>query len=158
MIWPFNPQKVQLFSIKFRRHLLMSLCGLMIFHFLTFAYPFWPKITQMYTDADLHNSTIDMEPVGCNESRLPWCSEHTPPNVWLYFISFSVFIGKVETSNRSLINLQGFAFQIWIWQTQTIFSHILGPRRQAVLFWVDLMQKEFRPNKALCRWVGVLHV
>lgn len=93
---------------------MMALGGLVLFHFITFAYPFWPSIKKVYTDQELHNGTTEL--VGCNISRLKWCLDMTPPNVWLYFCAFAVFIGLCFPN----INLS----------LGTLFSHIIGPRRQ----------------------------
>lgn len=74
----------------------MSISGLLLFHVISFAYPFWPKITKIYTESDLYNATENStELVGCNASRLSWCADLTPTNIYLYFISFALFIGKL---------------------------------------------------------------
>ncbi|KAI6191933.1 hypothetical protein M3Y97_00281400 [Aphelenchoides bicaudatus] len=99
-------------NVKFRSHLMCALFGLIVFHLLTFAYPFWPNITKTYTDQDVHDSINSTEPVGCNISRLNWCLNMTPPNMILYFVSFSIFIGICFPN----INLT----------LGTMFSHIIG--------------------------------
>jgi len=114
---------------------MLSLLALGLFHVVTWLGPpqLWPggqvKIF-MDTLSGLTTSTntttsntattpfyTDMEEMlGCNVAKFAWCTAIRPPPSWFYFTSFVLLIGiGFPSVNVTLI---------------TIFSRILGPRRQ----------------------------
>ncbi|KAI6173267.1 hypothetical protein M3Y98_01063500 [Aphelenchoides besseyi] len=102
------------FNINFRRHVIVALFGLIVFHLVSFSWPFLSGHLKTYTNKDLKNTTH--EPLGCNVDRFSWCDEIKPLNVWVYFVSFAVFIGLCFPNINITVG--------------TLFSNILGPRFQ----------------------------
>ncbi|KAI6205139.1 hypothetical protein M3Y94_00758700 [Aphelenchoides besseyi] len=111
-IFAFN--KMEVVRINFRRHVIVALFGLIVFHLVSFSWPFLSGHLQTYTNEDLKNRTH--EPLGCNLDRFSWCNEIKPLNVWVYFVSFAVFIGLCFPNINITVG--------------TLFSNILGPRFQ----------------------------
>uniref|UniRef100_A0A0N5CGG1 MFS domain-containing protein n=1 Tax=Strongyloides papillosus TaxID=174720 RepID=A0A0N5CGG1_STREA len=99
--------------IRYRLNCISGLFILMAFHFLTFPYPFLPEVVTYHSLNVTENGT---EIVGCDIDMYPWCENITQVNPWIYLISFSLLIG--------------IAFPIINIAMNTLFSKILGPRRQ----------------------------
>ncbi|KAH7716128.1 Protein Y53G8AR.7 a [Aphelenchoides avenae] len=104
--------------LNYRVSCMISLAALALFHIVTYAWPFLPGKVQTYTEFDLFlyifNSTE--EPVGCNIDKHAWCADLAPVNVWLYYGFYIVCVG--------------LGFPILNITLTTLFSKILGPRRQ----------------------------
>ncbi|CAD5233653.1 unnamed protein product [Bursaphelenchus xylophilus] len=94
---------------------LIGFIGMGLFYVITFPYPFIPGNLKTYRKSAYLNSTI--EPVGCDVESLHWCEYTHPVNFWLYYISFVIFIGWCF----SLVSIAMF----------TVFSQLIGPRRQS---------------------------
>jgi hypothetical protein len=60
------------------------------------------------------------EPVGCNRDRLPWCDRVRPLSPWVFYGAWVVCLGLAFSSINVALN--------------TIFSRVIGPRRQASFF------------------------
>lgn len=54
--------------------------------------------------------------VGCHLTRFPWCAGLHQVNVWVFFVSYALIIG--------------LAFPLMQITLNTLFSKVLGPRRQ----------------------------
>ncbi|CAD5230221.1 unnamed protein product [Bursaphelenchus okinawaensis] len=105
--------------LKLRFHCLCGFAGLIILHLITFSWPFLPGELVTYTNKDMerHLNMSAPEPVGCNMDRLSWCTYTKPVNVWVYNVSFVLIVGV----SYCVINIT----------LETLFSKVLGPRRQA---------------------------
>uniref|UniRef100_A0A914YT60 Major facilitator superfamily (MFS) profile domain-containing protein n=1 Tax=Panagrolaimus superbus TaxID=310955 RepID=A0A914YT60_9BILA len=82
----------------------------------------------------MYNSTTSNETFGCNTDKFTWCQSLRPVNVFLYYISYIIALG--------------FAFPIMNITTTTLFSKVLGPRRQG------LQQGLFQVSGGVARMVG----
>ncbi|CAD5231133.1 unnamed protein product [Bursaphelenchus okinawaensis] len=94
---------------------LVGFIGMGAFYVITFPYPFIPGNIATYKKSEFTNSTL--EPIGCDVESLTWCEYTHPVNFWLYYISFVIFIGW----SFSLVSIAMF----------TVFSQLIGPRRQS---------------------------
>lgn len=94
------------------------------FHLITYAWPFLPNHVQ------LSNGTG----IGCDNTKFPWCLHLHQVNVWLYYGSYVVLIGT--------------AFPLITITLTTLFSKILGPRRQGT------QQGIFQAASAVGRMIG----
>ncbi|CAD5233631.1 unnamed protein product [Bursaphelenchus xylophilus] len=105
--------------LRLRFHCLCGFAALIVLHLITFSWPFLPGELTTYTnkDMDRHLNQSAPEPVGCNLDRLSWCTYTKPVNVWVYNISFVLIVGV----SYCVINIT----------LETLFSKVLGPRRQA---------------------------
>uniref|UniRef100_A0AC35ERG8 Uncharacterized protein n=2 Tax=Panagrolaimus sp. PS1159 TaxID=55785 RepID=A0AC35ERG8_9BILA len=93
----------------------MSLAGLILFHLLSYSWPFLSGNLKTYNDFDYHNAN-DTELAGCNVDRFDWCYDLKPVNVYLYYISYIILIGTCFPNINISLN--------------TLFSKIIGPRPQ----------------------------
>ncbi|CAD5229941.1 unnamed protein product [Bursaphelenchus okinawaensis] len=102
--------------MNLRRQIVLAFCGFLIFHLITFAWPFLGGHLETYTqaeyDAALNNGT---EITGCNTDRFDWCYDTPSQNVYVFYVSFVVFVGFCIPNLNITVN--------------TLFSKILGPRR-----------------------------
>uniref|UniRef100_A0A914DXI8 Major facilitator superfamily (MFS) profile domain-containing protein n=1 Tax=Acrobeloides nanus TaxID=290746 RepID=A0A914DXI8_9BILA len=87
---------------------------LILFHVLTYSWPFLPGHIQTFTNAEANKSSTEL--VGCNVDKLSWCDTLKPVNVWLYYVSYCIIIGTAFPNLNISLN--------------TLFSQIIGPRRQ----------------------------
>uniref|UniRef100_A0A0K0ERC6 MFS domain-containing protein n=1 Tax=Strongyloides stercoralis TaxID=6248 RepID=A0A0K0ERC6_STRER len=99
--------------IKYRLNCIGGMMCLLFFHIITFAYPFLPKVITYHSSNVTQNGT---EVIGCNIDMYSWCENITQPNPWIYLVSFSLIVGM----GFPIINVA----------MNTLFSKILGPRRQ----------------------------
>lgn len=118
---------------NFRMQCMAAIIGLILFHLITFDYPFLPGSLKTYSqkgncfknyfinflwfleyDLAIGNGT---EIGGCNVDRFDWCEEATPLNVWIFYGAYILLIGTCFPSINISLN--------------TLFSKILGPRRMA---------------------------
>ncbi|CEF61823.1 Major facilitator superfamily and Major facilitator superfamily domain, general substrate transporter and Major facilitator superfamily domain-containing protein [Strongyloides ratti] len=99
--------------IKYRLNCIGGILCLLIFHIITFSYPFLPKVITYHS---LNITNNDTEVIGCDIDMYPWCEYITKMNPWIYLISFSIIVGM----GFPIINIA----------MNTLFSKILGPRRQ----------------------------
>ena len=89
----------------------------------------------------MHNSTSVSEVeerVGCNIDKFTWCEDLAPVNVYLYYIAYVLVIG--------------FAFPTMNITTTTLFSKVLGPRRQGT------QQGIFQVSGGVARMVGPISI
>uniref|UniRef100_A0A1I8BP39 MFS domain-containing protein n=1 Tax=Meloidogyne hapla TaxID=6305 RepID=A0A1I8BP39_MELHA len=126
-------------ELNFRLSCILSILGLGVFHVVTFPWPFLSNPLQVYTEKErlaykIEHLPSDLEPVGCNTDKFNWCQSTGQVNVWLYFISYVVFIG--------------LAFPILNIAMNTLFSHIIGPRRQGT------QQGFFQISGSVARMLG----
>ncbi|CAD5213064.1 unnamed protein product [Bursaphelenchus okinawaensis] len=94
--------------INMRVGCIASLLALVLFHLLTFSWPFLPALQEAYDPDDTA--------IGCNYGRFDWCVRMNAVNVYLYYGSYAIVIG--------------LAFPLLNITMNTLFSRILGPRRQ----------------------------
>uniref|UniRef100_A0A914UNU1 Uncharacterized protein n=1 Tax=Plectus sambesii TaxID=2011161 RepID=A0A914UNU1_9BILA len=94
---------------------------LFLFHVFTFPWPFYSghivykKPPFLYNGTWYGNKTAD---VGC-DLTFDWCKTTPSVNVWLYMISYVLLIG--------------FAFPLINISMSTLYSKIIGPRRQGTM-------------------------
>ncbi|KAL3082806.1 hypothetical protein niasHS_010608 [Heterodera schachtii] len=100
-------------ELNCRLSCILSFVGLIIFHLITFSWPFLPTPVTTFNETQ---SQMEPRPVGCNATKFSWCQNLSQVNVWLFYSSYVVCIG--------------LAFPVLNIAMNTLFSHILGPRRQ----------------------------
>uniref|UniRef100_A0A914EB48 Major facilitator superfamily (MFS) profile domain-containing protein n=1 Tax=Acrobeloides nanus TaxID=290746 RepID=A0A914EB48_9BILA len=80
----------------------------------------WPQTTAVtntsIAQGVLANSPNHDKDIGCNTNLYDWCNNLTQVNVWVYYITYVIAIGCAFPS----VNIT----------MSTLFSRILGPRRQ----------------------------
>uniref|UniRef100_A0A0K0EE27 MFS domain-containing protein n=1 Tax=Strongyloides stercoralis TaxID=6248 RepID=A0A0K0EE27_STRER len=107
---------------KFRRNIMFGFGLLVIFHLIVYPYPFIyndsPKVSQ-YDSRTMINITSSTELTGCDISKFDWCENLPIINPYLYFISYSLCVGIAFPVVNSAMN--------------TLFSRILGNRRQGTM-------------------------
>uniref|UniRef100_A0A914HTK3 Major facilitator superfamily (MFS) profile domain-containing protein n=1 Tax=Globodera rostochiensis TaxID=31243 RepID=A0A914HTK3_GLORO len=91
---------------------ILSLVGLLLFHLVTFSWPFLPDNVSQIVDP--RNGTAVL---GCDRNQHPWCEGLKQVNVYVYY---SLMIFAV-----------GIAFPCINASMSTIFSKAVGPRLQA---------------------------
>ncbi|KAI3415685.1 hypothetical protein GPALN_005277 [Globodera pallida] len=91
---------------------ILSLVGLLLFHLITFSWPFLPDNVSQIVDP--RNGTAVL---GCDRNQHPWCEGLKQVNVYVYY---SLMIFAV-----------GIAFPCINASMSTIFSKAVGPRLQA---------------------------
>ncbi|KAI6205121.1 hypothetical protein M3Y94_00756600 [Aphelenchoides besseyi] len=91
--------------LSFRLCCVLALGGLACFYLITFSYPFLPHSIKTFH----HN--------GCDSDRYSWCFDFKYVNVFLYYAAYIFFVGISFSSINICLN--------------TLFSKVIGPRRQA---------------------------
>uniref|UniRef100_A0A0N5BDC9 MFS domain-containing protein n=1 Tax=Strongyloides papillosus TaxID=174720 RepID=A0A0N5BDC9_STREA len=134
---------------QFRNTIIVGICGLIFFHLSTYPYPFMSPVlvynSTEYEDMKFFNET---EPVGCDVDKFSWCNYMTMPVSPLYFFILygSVIVGcdvdKFSWCNYMTMPVSplyffilygsviGISFPLINVSMNTLFSQILGPRRQ----------------------------
>ncbi|KAI6189959.1 hypothetical protein M3Y97_00064600 [Aphelenchoides bicaudatus] len=97
--------------VQLRTSCIAALAALIVFHVLTFSYPFLPDHVALTSEL---NTTDDA--IGCNAERFEWCYSLTTVPIWLFYGSYSLIIG--------------LSFPLLTLTMNSLFSKILGPRRQ----------------------------
>lgn len=105
---------VGLSRFDFRVNCLVSLVGIVLFYLLTFPWPFLPGNLQTFSSSTSNATADDIS--GCDVEAFTWCETLRPVNVYLYYVSYVLFIGIFYPN-----------FNI---SFSTLFSRILGPKRQ----------------------------
>ncbi|CAD5229691.1 unnamed protein product [Bursaphelenchus okinawaensis] len=108
--------------VNFRKMCIGGLLLLGLFHIITYSYPFLPGHLKTYDSSDFYNNT---EPVGCNKDRFSWCDTVNPVNIWVFYIAYSVCIGLAFPGVNLSMN--------------TLYTQIIGPRRQTTLQGIQQM-------------------
>uniref|UniRef100_A0A914YS16 Major facilitator superfamily (MFS) profile domain-containing protein n=1 Tax=Panagrolaimus superbus TaxID=310955 RepID=A0A914YS16_9BILA len=121
--------------ISSRKACMLSLIMLIIFHLLTYSWPFIPGHVKMHNSSSVISAELR---VGCNTDKFSWCEELAPVNVYLYYAAYIIVIG--------------FAFPIMNITVTTLFSKILGPRRQGT------QQGLFQVSGGVARMIGPIAV
>ena len=121
-----------IFRTSSRKVAIYSLIALILFHLITFSWPFIPGHVTMYSSNNSSNG------VGCDVSKFSWCQSLAPINVYLYYIAYGLLIG--------------FAFPTINITNTTLFSKVLGPRRQGT------QQGIFQASGGIARTVGPIVV
>ncbi|KAI6173127.1 Major facilitator superfamily domain-containing protein 8 [Aphelenchoides besseyi] len=104
--------------LNFRIACLSAVCGLIVFHLITFSWPFLGGSLTTYSQEEYDAAiTNGSELIGCNVDRFAWCETTKPMNVWVYYVAYVLFIGTCFPSINITLN--------------TIFSKIIGPRRMS---------------------------
>ncbi|CAD5233830.1 unnamed protein product [Bursaphelenchus xylophilus] len=102
--------------MNLRRQVIIAFFGLLIFHFVTYAWPFLPGRPETYSqqeyDLAQDNGT---ELTGCNSDRFDWCESVPRVDEYLFYITTVIFVGFCQPNINITLN--------------TLFSKILGPRR-----------------------------
>nr|CAD2183993.1 unnamed protein product [Meloidogyne enterolobii] len=108
-----------------RCNVIASLFALLLFHILTYSYPFLPGHLTTYssedypfngTDIDDDINNEEIQHVGCDTSKFSWCNSVRSTNPFYFYICYILFIGLAFPSLNVSLN--------------TLFSKIIGPRRQ----------------------------
>jgi len=115
--------------MNFRVSCVLSLIGLALFHLITYAWPFLPLHELRYngtvqslaepnqtTTTTFHTEADSGNPVGCNTDKFHWCDHLHRVNVHVYYTTYVLMIGLAYT----VLNIA----------MTTLFSRVLGPRRQ----------------------------
>ncbi|KAI1699631.1 major facilitator superfamily domain-containing protein [Ditylenchus destructor] len=116
--------------LNFRGSCILSLSGLIVFHLVTYSYPFLPGHVQMF------NSTNGQ--VGCNTDKFTWCEDLRPVNVVLYYATYIIVIGLAFPMQNIALN--------------TLFSKIIGPR------WQGTQQGILQVSGSVARLIGPIMV
>uniref|UniRef100_A0AC34GJH5 Uncharacterized protein n=1 Tax=Panagrolaimus sp. ES5 TaxID=591445 RepID=A0AC34GJH5_9BILA len=117
--------------ISSRKACMLSLVMLIIFHLVTYSWPFIPGHVEMHNSSSVIAAELR---VGCNTDKFSWCEKLAPVNVYLYYAAYIIVIG--------------FAFPIMNITVTTLFSKILGPRRQGT------QQGIFQVSGGVARMIG----
>ncbi|KAI1719639.1 major facilitator superfamily domain-containing protein [Ditylenchus destructor] len=123
--------------LNFRASCILSLGALIIFHFITYSWPFIPGNVPMYNSTsiwELEKMDGPDEPVGCNTDKFEWCEELRPVNVGVYYAAYILVIGLAFPTLNIAMN--------------TLFSKIIGPR------WQGTQQGILQVSGGLARMVG----
>ena len=99
--------------MNFRINLICSLIALILFHLLTFSYPFLPGHVQTFSSA---NQSQNGSNVGCDTAKFNWCDSARPLSPFYFYSCYILFIGLAFPNINVTLN--------------TIFSKVIGPRRQ----------------------------
>ncbi|CAI4229170.1 unnamed protein product [Auanema sp. JU1783] len=105
---------------------LFTIIGLFLgalFHIVTFPFPWFGGNLPEYRNVTLKNNHT--ETVGCDRTKYPWCATTHDVNFWVY----AVFYGVVLAACFPIVNIS----------MNTLFSKILGSRRQGTMQGVMLM-------------------
>ncbi|CAD5233542.1 unnamed protein product [Bursaphelenchus xylophilus] len=105
--------------IEFRKLAMICLGGFLLYPLMTFPWPFLSGHLQTYTAADVlafKAGNLTQEPVGCPKQRFSWCDSTPPINETLFAVAF-------------IISLGCFIHALTV-TLSTLFSKVLGPRRQ----------------------------
>uniref|UniRef100_A0A0N4ZQA4 MFS domain-containing protein n=1 Tax=Parastrongyloides trichosuri TaxID=131310 RepID=A0A0N4ZQA4_PARTI len=100
--------------INYRLNCIGGIVALLIFHIITFSYPFLPSVIT-YHSSNITN-TNETEIIGCDIDMYSWCEYINRMNPIVYLIAFALIIGIAFPTINIAMN--------------TLFSKILGPRRQ----------------------------
>ncbi|KAK0408404.1 hypothetical protein QR680_003935 [Steinernema hermaphroditum] len=122
--------------VKYRIGTIVAFVSMLIFHLLTYPWPFLSGQLQIYSEKGMLNSSD--EQVGCNIDHIQWCESTSPVNPWLYYISFVIFFGL----GYPVIDLCN----------NTVYGRVLGPRRQG------FMQGILQVSSGIARIVGPLSI
>ncbi|KAI6200340.1 hypothetical protein M3Y96_00723500 [Aphelenchoides besseyi] len=79
--------------IHYRIGTILSLALMILFHLITYAWPFLPHYVDKFTDNVLSKNTSSTMAVGCNATKFDWCNDLTSVNVFVYFASYILCIG-----------------------------------------------------------------
>uniref|UniRef100_A0A1I7S9V9 MFS domain-containing protein n=1 Tax=Bursaphelenchus xylophilus TaxID=6326 RepID=A0A1I7S9V9_BURXY len=102
--------------MNLRRQIVCAFIGLLVFHMITFAWPFLPSGLNKYTQEEYDLAEANgTELTGCNTDRFDWCDRTPVINPYLYYIAWIIFVGFCQPNINVTLN--------------TLFSKILGPRR-----------------------------
>uniref|UniRef100_A0A0N4ZMV4 MFS domain-containing protein n=1 Tax=Parastrongyloides trichosuri TaxID=131310 RepID=A0A0N4ZMV4_PARTI len=99
--------------ISTRCTIIICILSMLLFHGITYPYGFYNKVPTYNTTINFSNETY----VGCNLSKYSWCKNLSPCNPYLYYISHTTIVGISYSALNICLN--------------TLFSKIIGPRRQA---------------------------
>ncbi|CAD5233556.1 unnamed protein product [Bursaphelenchus xylophilus] len=121
---------------------LLGLMGLLLFYTATFSWPFLPGELAVHTERefiDYHNHLSNIsEPVGCNIDRFSWCFDIKPISPYLYLTTLAIVVG--------------LSFGIINTTLSTLFSEVLGPKKQGT------QQGFFHMTKCSARMVGPMAI
>uniref|UniRef100_A0A914Z4U3 Major facilitator superfamily (MFS) profile domain-containing protein n=1 Tax=Panagrolaimus superbus TaxID=310955 RepID=A0A914Z4U3_9BILA len=118
--------------ISSRKASFYSLIGLLLFHLVTYSWSFIPG------NVPIQNSTNPETSFGCNMDKFSWCESLSPVNAYLYYSAYVLIIGV--------------AFPTLNITTTTLFSKILGPRRQGT------QQGILQASGSIARIIGPLGI
>ncbi|KAI6236503.1 hypothetical protein M3Y95_00164600 [Aphelenchoides besseyi] len=124
--------------VHYRIGTILSLALMILFHLITYAWPFLPHYVDKFTENVVSKNASSTMAVGCNATKFEWCNDLTSVNVYVYFTSYILCIG--------------IGFPLLTITLTSLFSKILGPRRQGA------QQGIFQSSSALARIVGPLIV
>uniref|UniRef100_A0A7E4ZVB1 MFS domain-containing protein n=1 Tax=Panagrellus redivivus TaxID=6233 RepID=A0A7E4ZVB1_PANRE len=113
--------------------LYVSITGLIVFHLVTYSWPFLPGKMVTYNNLDVAASN-GTELVGCNVDYFDWCDDIPPVNYIVFYTAYVLIIGISFPYINIALN--------------TLFSKIIGPRRQAA------QQGWLQVSGAAARFVG----
>ncbi|CAD5231327.1 unnamed protein product [Bursaphelenchus okinawaensis] len=105
--------------IEFRKLAMVCLAGFLLYPLMTFPWPFFAGHLDTYNAADIlmyNSGNTTKEPVGCPKQRFTWC--HTTPAINETMFAFAF-----------IISLGCFIHALTV-TLSTLFSKVLGPRRQ----------------------------
>lgn len=82
-------------------------------------------------ELNLGSNVSDIEHIGCDTEKFTWCDSLAPVNEWVYYGTYVVVIGMLSLT-QGLVRMHrlGLAYPFMNIALMTLFSKILGPRRQ----------------------------
>ncbi|KAI1700990.1 major facilitator superfamily domain-containing protein [Ditylenchus destructor] len=147
--------------LNLRASCIIPLAGLIVFHLITYSWPFLPGHVPMF------NSTKGQ--IGCDTDKFAWCEDLRPVNVVLYYATYIPVIeaikwiaklrqferqfewGFTQEEKRHYKRL-GLAFSIQSIALNTLFSKIIGPR------WQSTQQGIMQVAGSVARLIGPIMV
>uniref|UniRef100_A0AC35GH61 Uncharacterized protein n=1 Tax=Panagrolaimus sp. PS1159 TaxID=55785 RepID=A0AC35GH61_9BILA len=104
-------------KVNSRKVATLAIFGFLMYHLISYSYPFLPGHLKMYNNDDFKFSN-GTELTGCNMDKYEWCNLFNPINIFVYYIAYTFILG---ISNPNLNVTFG-----------TLFSKIIGPRPQQI--------------------------
>uniref|UniRef100_A0A7E4VXY0 MFS domain-containing protein n=1 Tax=Panagrellus redivivus TaxID=6233 RepID=A0A7E4VXY0_PANRE len=122
---------------------MFSLASLILFHLITYSWPFIPGHVAMHNSTTLDtNATVNEDNVGCDTDKFDWCDDLRPVNVYLYYTMYIITIGiaypmlniTVATLLSKILGPRPQGTQQGIFQASGSFSRVIGPIGVSTLY------------------------
>uniref|UniRef100_A0A8R1EBA9 MFS domain-containing protein n=1 Tax=Caenorhabditis japonica TaxID=281687 RepID=A0A8R1EBA9_CAEJA len=99
-----------------------------LYHVITYPYPWGGDLSYEIRNVTIHGKT-QTEELGCNPAKYHWCKYTKDVNFWIY----ATMYGVVLAACFPIVNIS----------MNTLFSKMLGPRRQGTMQGIMLMSGSF---------------
>uniref|UniRef100_A0A915CKZ4 Uncharacterized protein n=1 Tax=Ditylenchus dipsaci TaxID=166011 RepID=A0A915CKZ4_9BILA len=91
--------------MNFRLNCMISLAALIVFHLLTYSYPFLSGHIQTFNSTTVHNKTGAL---GCNIDRFSWCTLVKPLNPIVFYGCYILIIGpRRQGTQQGILQMSG---------------------------------------------------